>query len=47
MFGSIARPQRSNRLTKAKWEIPATHTEFDMAELDDWEDKIIWGPSAS
>ncbi|ORY53385.1 hypothetical protein BCR35DRAFT_310520 [Leucosporidium creatinivorum] len=40
--------ERSNRHTKAKWEIPAdSETAFEMAELDDWEDKIIWGPSGS
>lgn len=37
--------QRSNRTTKSKWIVPDSTTSFEMAELDAWEDNIIWGPS--
>lgn len=31
--------------TKSKWIVPDSTTSFEMAELDAWEDNIIWGPS--
>ncbi|KAL8280182.1 hypothetical protein RQP46_007512 [Phenoliferia psychrophenolica] len=38
--------ERTNRITKTKWKIPDTQSDFAMAELDDWESKIIWGPES-
>lgn len=35
--------QRSTRQTQAKWHVPESSHLFDMAELDDWEDDVIWG----
>lgn len=37
--------EKSNRhLKSARWEVPESRKLFDMAELDDWEDDIVWGP---
>jgi len=36
-------PQRVNRRSKAKWRVPEDDRAFDLAELDEWEDQIVWG----
>ncbi|SCV70550.1 BQ2448_3312 [Microbotryum intermedium] len=39
--------ERSNRMTVSKWKIPDSSHTFDNAELDNWEDKIVWGPDTA
>jgi len=34
--------QRSGQATQSKWRLPSKNAAFDMAELDDWENRIIW-----
>ncbi|GAA6063459.1 hypothetical protein JCM10212_002542 [Sporobolomyces blumeae] len=38
--------ERASRRTKSRWRIPDDPRAFDPAELDEWEDEIIWGPSS-
>jgi len=38
--------QRTNWRTKAQWVVPHDPEAFDLAELDDWEDHIVWGDSS-
>ncbi|GAA5893952.1 hypothetical protein JCM8208_001289 [Rhodotorula glutinis] len=35
--------ERVNRRSKAKWRVPEDDRAFDLAELDEWEDQIVWG----
>ncbi|BGP14889.1 hypothetical protein JCM10213_003755 [Rhodosporidiobolus nylandii] len=35
--------ERVNRRTKAKWVVPDDPEAFELAELDEWEDRILWG----
>ncbi|GAA5988754.1 hypothetical protein JCM11641_006528 [Rhodosporidiobolus odoratus] len=35
--------ERVNQRTKAKWTVPEDADSFELAELDDWEDRIVWG----
>ncbi|BGP46994.1 hypothetical protein JCM10450v2_002846 [Rhodotorula kratochvilovae] len=35
--------ERVNRRTKAKWRMPSNDRAFDLAELDEWEERIMWG----
>ncbi|GAA5849102.1 hypothetical protein JCM5353_002538 [Sporobolomyces roseus] len=35
--------ERASRRTKTKWRIPEDEHAFEPAELDEWEDAIVWG----
>ena len=35
--------QRVNSRTQSKWRIPQDERAFDLNELDEWEDRILWG----
>ena len=35
--------QRVNSRTQSKWRIPEDERVFDLNELDEWEDRILWG----
>lgn len=35
--------QRVNSRTQAKWRIPEDERVFDLNELDEWEERILWG----
>ncbi|TNY19545.1 Atypical/TAF1 protein kinase [Rhodotorula diobovata] len=35
--------ERVNRRIKAKWRAPDDDRAFDLPELDEWEDQIVWG----
>ncbi|GAA5893262.1 histone acetyltransferase [Sporobolomyces salmoneus] len=37
--------ERAYRRTKTNWKIPEDEHAFELAELDEWEDQIVWGPS--
>ncbi|GAA5974601.1 hypothetical protein JCM5350_001213 [Sporobolomyces pararoseus] len=37
--------ERASRRTKTTWRIPEDEHSFEPAELDEWEDQIVWGPS--
>ncbi|GAA6008913.1 hypothetical protein JCM11491_003833 [Sporobolomyces phaffii] len=37
--------ERASRRTKTEWRIPEDEHAFEPAELDEWEDQIVWGPS--
>ncbi|GAA5937245.1 histone acetyltransferase [Sporobolomyces koalae] len=37
--------ERASRRTKVPWPIPPDEHAFEPAELDEWEDQIVWGPS--
>ncbi|GAA5883293.1 hypothetical protein JCM16303_007351, partial [Sporobolomyces ruberrimus] len=37
--------ERAARRTKTSWRIPDDEEAFELAELDEWEDQIVWGPS--
>ena len=39
----FVRSQRASRRTKTKWRIPEDEHAFEPAELDEWEDAIVWG----
>ncbi|GAA5888299.1 hypothetical protein JCM5296_003279 [Sporobolomyces johnsonii] len=38
--------ERASRRTKTRWQIPDDPNAFEPAELSDWEDRIVWGPSS-
>ncbi|GAA5955694.1 hypothetical protein JCM8115_006825 [Rhodotorula mucilaginosa] len=35
--------ERVNSRTQSKWRIPEDERVFDLNELDEWEDRILWG----
>ncbi|KWU47600.1 Atypical/TAF1 protein kinase [Rhodotorula sp. JG-1b] len=35
--------ERVNSRTQSKWRIPQDERAFDLNELDEWEDRILWG----
>ncbi|GAA6024205.1 hypothetical protein JCM10207_006780 [Rhodosporidiobolus poonsookiae] len=35
--------ERVNQRTQAKWVVPEDTEAFDLAELDEWEERILWG----
>ncbi|GAA5977901.1 hypothetical protein JCM21900_003126, partial [Sporobolomyces salmonicolor] len=38
--------ERASQRTKTRWRIPDDPNAFEPAELSDWEDRIVWGPSS-
>ncbi|KAI5476818.1 transcription initiation factor TFIID subunit 1 [Pseudohyphozyma bogoriensis] len=41
--------ENANRTSKSKWVLPSTEaaSTFSQAELDSWEDRVIWNPNDS
>ncbi|GAA5834228.1 hypothetical protein JCM11251_000576 [Rhodosporidiobolus azoricus] len=35
--------ERVNQRTESRWVIPEDTEAFELAELDEWEDRIVWG----